>query len=131
MAVAGVAWAVYTLQGGSGDPVIASRDNFVRASALCVLLIFWIGHVAEASVLGLTYALLSGVFASAGGYIVWYSVLKTLDAIDAATVQLSVPVITALMGVGLLDEPMTMRVVMAFILAIVGIGIAIRFKPRP
>lgn len=128
MMLAGIAWAVYTLQGGTGDPVLASRDNFLRASLLCVVLVGWIGSLFEASMLGMVYAVSSGVLASAGGYILWYAALRELNAIDAATVQLSVPIITALMGVVLLSEPMTLRIGLAFFLAIAGIGLSIRFK---
>ncbi|MEM7080112.1 MAG: DMT family transporter [Pseudomonadota bacterium] len=127
MALAGISWAVYTLQGGVGDPVVASRDNFLRACALCVVFIFWLAEMGGMSPAGVAYAMVSGVFASAGGYIIWYAVLRDINAIDAATVQLSVPIITALLAVVLLDEPLTMRILVAFCITIGGIALSIRY----
>ena len=143
MVAAGLAWAVYTLRGGRGDPVLASRNNFVQASLLCIPLLLYLGfgafHSQSTSVeafimssmppLSLLCALLSGVAASAGGYILWYRVLVELNAIDAATVQLSVPVLTALAGIVLLDEPLTLRISLAFVISIAGIALAIRYAP--
>lgn len=130
MVTAGLAWAVYTIQGGVGDPILASRNNFVGAALLCPLLLIWLPFFNGFSVPGIIYALLSGVFASAGGYIIWYAVLKQFNAIDAATVQLSVPIITALLGIVLLSEPLTLHVVIAFVVSIFGIGLSIRYAPK-
>ncbi|MEM7003485.1 MAG: DMT family transporter [Pseudomonadota bacterium] len=130
MVTAGLAWAVYTIQGGVRDPILASRNNFVGAALLCPLLLIWLPFFNGFSVPGIIYALLSGVFASAGGYIIWYAVLKQFNAIDAATVQLSVPIITALLGIVLLSEPLTLHVVIAFVVSIFGIGLSIRYAPK-
>jgi len=41
--------------------------------------------------------------------VIWYSALQGLKAASAATVQLSVPVLTATGGILLLGEPLTLR----------------------
>lgn len=50
---------------------------------------------------GVLYALGSGVLASGAGYSLWYGVVRHMSAQQAATLQLSVPVLAALGGVGL------------------------------
>ena len=47
------------------------------------------------------------------GYAVWYAALRGLASATAASVQLSVPVLTAVAGVALLSEPLTLRIVLA------------------
>jgi drug/metabolite transporter (DMT)-like permease len=53
---------------------------------------------------------------------VWYAALKGLHPTSGASVQLSVPVLTALGGAALLSEPVTLRLALCS-LAILG-GIA-------
>jgi drug/metabolite transporter (DMT)-like permease len=53
---------------------------------------------------------------------VWYAALKGLHPASSASVQLSVPVLTALGGAALLGEPVTLRLALCS-LAILG-GIA-------
>ncbi len=77
---------------------------------------------------GIVYAVASGALASGIGYALWYSVLPYLKATSAATVQLSVPVITALGGVVLLGEPITFRLVLASCAILGGICIYILAK---
>jgi len=128
MAVAGVAWGVYSLRGrGSGekrtDPLAATAGNFVRATPLGIVL--WLAWAARAHVdaRGVALALASGALTSGLGYVVWYAALPRLKALQAASVQLSVPLIAALGGVLLLDEAFTARLALAA-LAILG-GIAL------
>jgi drug/metabolite transporter (DMT)-like permease len=45
--------------------------------------------------------------------VIWYSVLPSLQAAHAVTVQLSVPVLTTVAGILLLGEPLTVRFVLA------------------
>ena len=104
MAAAGAAWGVYSLKGrGSSHPAAESAGNFLRAAPLAVVLIAVVLILPTVNPhldrLGLFYATLSGSLTSGLGYILWYSVLPSLRATSAATVQLSVPVIAALGGV--------------------------------
>jgi drug/metabolite transporter (DMT)-like permease len=74
---------------------------------------------------GIAYALASGALTSGIGYAIWYTALPALRATQAATVQLSVPVIAAIGGVVLLGEPMTLRLIGAAIAVIGGIALVI------
>lgn len=77
---------------------------------------------------GVIYALLSSGLASGIGYALWYAALPGLAAIQAASVQLSVPFITALAGMLLLGERMTVSAVAAGIAILAGITLVLRFK---
>ncbi len=123
MTAAGVAWGVYSLRGrGAGDPTAVTAGNFVRASALAVPLALAALPWARVDVAGLLWALCSGAVTSGLGYAIWYTALKGLQPTSSASVQLSVPVLTALGGVAVLGEPVTLRLALCS-LAILG-GIA-------
>ena len=115
MFAAGVAWGVYSLRGANGaaDPLRETAGNFLRsvvpAAALSV------ATIASASVdsAGVARAVASGAAASAIGYSIWYVALPLLNVATAAVVQLTVPVITALAGLLLLDETPALRVVLS------------------
>jgi drug/metabolite transporter (DMT)-like permease len=133
MLAAGVAWAVYTLRGkGGGDPLRVTGGNFQRAVvpalALGGAMIPW----ATLDRSGILYALASGALASGLGYAVWYTALPGMSVTSAATAQLSVPVIAAIGGVVLLDEPMSLRLVIAALAILGGIALVVvdRSKTR-
>lgn len=123
MAVAGVAWGCYSLLGRRvSDPLSATAGNFIYAVplVLVVSLVSW--HAAGVSTDGLLLAVASGAIASGCGYVIWYAALPLLTAMRAATVQLSVPVIAALGGVGLMSEAVTVRLVIASVATIGGVA---------
>ena len=72
---------------------------------------------------GFWYAVSSGALASGLGYAVWYTALPALKATNAATIQLSVPVIAALGGIIFLGEPITFRLALASIAILGGIAL--------
>jgi len=126
MLLAGVAWGAYSLFGrGHADPLRVTAGNFVRAApfalALAVLSLPWLRWDAH----GAALAVASGAITSALGYAVWYSALRHLDATRAATVQLSVPVLAALLGLVFLLEPIGVRFVVASITVLGGIAIVV------
>ena len=126
---AGVAWGVYSLRGKrETNPVIATAGNFVRAvpfaAAVSIIFLRWL----DFGLAGVIYAIISGAVTSGLGYVIWYSVLPSLKAASAATVQLSVPVLTAAGGILLLGEPLTLRYVLASV-AVLG-GIALVFLEK-
>lgn len=123
MLAAGVAWGVYSLRGrGAGDPTAVTAGNFVRSAVLAVPLALAALPWAQVDAAGLLWALCSGAVTSGLGYAVWYTALKGLHPTSSASVQLSVPVLTALGGVAFLSEPLTLRLALCS-LAILG-GIA-------
>jgi len=129
MAVAGVAWGIYSLRGrGAPDPLAATGGNFVRATPLGIFL--WLGWMAwtasaHANAHGVALALASGALTSGLGYVVWYAALPRLAALQAASVQLSVPLIAALGGVLLLDEAFTARLAAASVAILGGIALVL------
>ena len=74
---------------------------------------------------GVVLAMASGALASGLGYAVWYAALQGLTASRAATVQLSVPVITSGGGVFFLSEPVSLRLGIATLLTIGGIWLVL------
>ena len=74
---------------------------------------------------GVAYAVASGALASGVGYAIWYSALPGLTATTAATVQLSVPVLAAFVGVAALGEQVGMRLVIASTAILGGIALVI------
>jgi drug/metabolite transporter (DMT)-like permease len=67
----------------------------------------------------------SGALASGVGYAIWYSALPSLRAASAASVQLSVPLIAAIGGVLLVDEPLTLRFAIAAVAVLGGIALVV------
>jgi drug/metabolite transporter (DMT)-like permease len=130
MTAAGVAWGVYSLRGrGAGDPTAVTAGNFVRASALAVPLALAALPWAQVDVAGLLWALCSGAVTSGLGYAIWYTALKGLQPTSSASVQLSVPVLTALGGVALLSEPLTLRLALCSAAILGGISCVITGQP--
>jgi drug/metabolite transporter (DMT)-like permease len=62
---------------------------------------------------------------------VWYSALRHLTPLRAAIVQLSVPVIAALAGVGLLGEAVRVRLLVSASLILGGIAVAVLSHRAP
>jgi drug/metabolite transporter (DMT)-like permease len=129
MLCAGAAWGMYSLRGkGAGDPTSVTAGNFMRAALIAAVISIMMYQGASLNNSGVWYAILSGALASGIGYVIWYTALPDLKAANAATVQLSVPVIAALGGVVFLGEPVSMRLVLASISILGGIAMVILEK---
>ena len=128
---AGAAWGIYSLRGkGAGDPTKVTAGNFLRAVLIAAALsVLMFKHTSLDST-GLFYAVSSGALASGIGYAIWYTALPALKATNAATVQLSVPVISALGGIVFLGELMTLRLVLASAAILGGIALVIIEKQQ-
>lgn len=128
---AGVAWGVYSLRGrGAGDATRVTAGNFLRAVPITAVLSIFMMASISLDRAGLGYAVASGALASGLGYAIWYTALPALKATNAATVQLSVPVIAALGGVVFLGESITLRLALASFAILGGIALVILEK-RP
>jgi len=126
MAVAGVCWGLYSLRGrGSANPLQQTTDNFMRTVPLVVVSSLPFLSRAHIEARGVALAVVSGAVASGLGYVAWYSALRGLSALQAAVVQLAVPLIAAAGGVLLLSEALSLRLMVATALVLGGIGIAI------
>jgi drug/metabolite transporter (DMT)-like permease len=126
MASAGAAWGVYSLRGrGVRTPTLVTADNFVRSVPLAALVSLATLSHAHWSATGIWLAGLSGSLASGIGYVIWYAALRGLTATRAATVQLSVPVLVSFGGVIFLSEAVSLRLMVASILILGGVGLTV------
>ncbi|TBU96550.1 DMT family transporter [Stutzerimonas kirkiae] len=126
MLLAGVAWAVYSVRGRSQPaPLVATTRNFWRAGLLAALMCLPFVSRLTLDTTGLVYAVLAGALASGVGYTIWYGVMQQLSTASAASVQLSVPVISALGAVGLLDEALTARLLLSSLAILGGVALVI------
>lgn len=131
MLVSGVAWGAYSLMGrGAVDPLATTAGNFLRAVPIALLISLALISRLQWDAAGLGYALLSGALASGIGYAIWYSALRGLKSFQAATVQLSVPILTALAGSLLLGEALTLRLLLSSAAVLGGIAIVLTAKQR-
>jgi drug/metabolite transporter (DMT)-like permease len=131
MLSAGIAWGIYSLRGKvAGDPASATAGNFLRAVPMAAILSAALLPWARLDRTGIGYAILSGAIASGVGYAIWYTVLPSLRATRAATVQLSVPVLAAVGGILFLGELITLRIVLASVAVLGGIALVI-LERRP
>jgi len=131
MAFAGAAWGVYSLRGrGAIDPLGATAGNFLRAAPMALVLWLFFFGSAHANTQGIVLAIVSGAVTSGVGYALWYTALRDLSAMRAATVQLSVPVITAFGAVLFLAEPLTTRLVLASVAILGGIALVLAGRAR-
>lgn len=131
MLVAGIAWGAYSLLGRSAsDALAATAGNFVRSLPLTALLSLALLQTLEWDVSGVLYALASGALASGLGYAIWYMAIVDLKAIQAATVQLSVPIITALAGGLLLGEALSLRLGLSSLAVLGGIALVLAARQR-
>jgi drug/metabolite transporter (DMT)-like permease len=132
MIAAGISWGVYSLRGrGSSNATSSTAGNFTRSLPFVALLSLLMMSRFSLDLVGVGYAIASGALASGIGYSVWYTALPGLRATNAATVQLSVPVIAALGGALFLDEVITQRLVLAAIAVLGGITIVILGRRIP
>jgi drug/metabolite transporter (DMT)-like permease len=131
IAGAGACWGFYSLLGrGTQDPLVVTSDNFLKA-AVCVtpmagLMLLW--TQGPWSVTGLMLAAVSGAVASGMAYAAWYAVLPSLPAWRAATIQLAVPVLTAVAATLLLAEPLSSRLLTSMLLVVTGIWLTTRSR---
>jgi drug/metabolite transporter (DMT)-like permease len=133
MAIAGVAWGVYSLRGRClTDPLGATAGNFARAALLVPLLslLFIVNARAYTDAAGVALGIASGALTSGIGYVIWYAALSRLSAMRAATVQLSVPLIAAFGGVVFLSEAITPRLTVASTAILGGIAMVMTSRSR-
>jgi len=132
MLAAGIAWGAYSLLGrGAVDPLAATAGNFLRALPMAAILLglaAMFGTKLDQS--GLVYAIMSGAVASGLGYTIWYAALPGLSQAQGASVQLSVPAITALAGTIALGEAITFRLSLSSVAILGGIALVIASRPR-
>lgn len=131
MLAAGVAWGIYSLLGRDArNPLQMTAGNFLRTVPMTSALSLLTLSFANMDMQGAWLAVASGAITSGLGYAIWYRVLPQLQATQAATVQLSVPVIAAGGGILLLQEPLTLSLILAGITVLGGIALVIKRRPQ-
>lgn len=133
MAVAGLAWGLYSALGkAEAEPIYATARNFLLTAPLAAVLMLALPQARHLTAEGLGLAVASGVLASGLGYVVWYLALKGLSHLAASVGQLSVPVLAAAGGALLLGEPLGPRVLVATAVILGGIVVATQLgRPKP
>ncbi len=111
---------------GAGDPLATTAGNFKLATLPALALSLATLAHARPELAGLACAAASGAITSGAGYAIWYSVLPRLGASQAATVQLTVPVLAAAGGVLLLGETPTSRLAIAAVVVLGGVALTLR-----
>lgn len=126
MAVAGLAWGLYSIRGrGSINPIGETAGNFVRSVPFAVIVAVIALPSLALTPSGLALAAVSGSLTSGLGYVLWYVALRGLTTIQGSIVQLSVPVLAAAGGVMVLSEVVTVRLVVSGALILGGVASAI------
>jgi drug/metabolite transporter (DMT)-like permease len=126
MALAGIGWGTYSLQGKlATDPLADTTGNFARAAPFALIVSAVLIQTSHFELRGALFAAASGVFASGLGYVIWYAALSGLTKTGAALVQLAVPVIAAAAGAAFLSERLTSRFVISTVLILGGIAVAL------
>jgi drug/metabolite transporter (DMT)-like permease len=130
MAISGAAWGIFTiLARGTNHPEETNAANMLGCVLPALLLnLFWLSDFHGTS-LGLGLAAASGAIATGFGYVLWYLALRYLSAVQAATVQLSMPAVVALGGVMFLAEPLSIRLLIASAAMLGGIAVVLIQRP--
>ncbi len=127
----GIAWGVYSILGREvQDAVLATAGNFFR----CVPLLIMTGGIAAlhaaAHPFALLHACLAGTLATGCGYIIWYLVVARMSLVSGSIIQLSVPVITAILGAIFLNEAISLHLILCSIGILGGIGLVTMARPH-
>ena len=131
MALAGIAWGIYSIRGrAESDALASTASNFTLSLVMVLVLLAVTFSDADLSARGTALAVVSGALTSGLGYVIWYAALDYLSSMQAALVQLSVPALATAGGVLLLAEPLSLRLIVSSALVLGGISLALVRKTR-
>ncbi|MDC5811294.1 DMT family transporter [Vibrio europaeus] len=124
MLVSGVCWGIFTLLGRQNSVASVSiTQGFMIASVFAFAASPLLVSIETITADGVLWALLSGVFASGFGYILWYQVVKHISVLQASVSQLAVPVIAFAAGSIGLGESITLTAAISSLLVLGGIAL--------
>lgn len=131
MAIAGFAWAIYTILGKKSKEILKdTNNNFFKATIFITIFFLLFIEKTNITFYGLFLSFLSGGITSGIGYVLWYQVLKTIDIVSAGVIQLLVPIIAIFLSVIFLDEKLTTTLISSTFLILFGIYLAINKKAK-
>ncbi len=131
MGIAGIGWGIYSLRGRKEPYALsATTYNFVRSVPLVLVVSALSLKEMHLSTNGIVLAILSGAITSGIGYAIWYTALRSISTMQAAMVQLFVPVLAAAGGVIFLAESVSVRLIFSGLLILGGIFLAIFSKSK-
>lgn len=126
MSLAGLAWGLFSIIGTrqQAQPLYTSQI-FTKAApfSLALLAATILSSTELLTIKGLLLALSCGVLTTGLGYSLWYLVLKQLSAGSAAVSQLSVPVITMMIGNLFLGENLSNEMLSSSCLILIGLAL--------
>ena len=123
----GLCWSGYSLCGRrSTSAGFATVGNFLRASVFALAAGLSALYLEAApSLPALCCALTAGALCSGLGYILWYAIVTRYTLVASSVIQLSVPILTAFMGLWILDEALTVRLAVCSVLILGGICLTV------
>ncbi|MCR5814745.1 MAG: DMT family transporter [Desulfovibrio sp.] len=123
----GFFWGVYSILGRSvKDAVLATAGNFFRCVPLLLLIaLASFSNDPRPQSMGLLHALMAGALATALGYVLWYHVVPRMSLVNGSIIQLTVPIITAVLAALTLDETITWHLILSSICILGGISLVI------
>lgn len=127
ISLAGISWGVYTILGKKSENALKdTNENFLKTIPflLIYLLVFPINI--EINIDGLILSFLSGAITSAIGYVIWYKVLDNISILTAGVIQLIVPIVAIFLSIILLNEPITITLLVSTALILIGIYLTIK-----
>jgi drug/metabolite transporter (DMT)-like permease len=128
MAIAGMAWGIYSVLGKKAESAIAATTaSFLISTPICLIFVLLLPNNPDFSWSnkGALLAIASGSITSGIGYALWYYVLPKIPSTNAAVSQLSVPLIAAAGGMIFMQELITLKFVISCVLVLGGIGLTI------
>ena len=128
MAIAGMAWGIYSVLGKKAESAIAATTaSFLISTPICLIFVLLLPNNPDFSWSnkGALLAIASGSITSGIGYALWYYVLPKIPSTNAAVSQLSVPLIAAAGGMIFMQELITLKFVLSCVLVLGGIALTI------
>lgn len=127
MAGAGLAWGAYCLCGRKVHSAsLASVGNFLRAAAMGLAACVAATWEQSASLPAVACAVMAGTLASALAYTLWYALMPRYSLMGASVIQLSVPLFAAVLAWPLLDEQISLRLLVCTLFILGGIFLVLR-----
>ena len=131
MCLSGIGFGVFSLLARGNTDAVEVNAATLIVCFLPALAINLVQHEElKMSLDGLLLAIASGALATGIGYILWYIALRQLPAARAATLQLAMPILVALMGVSILAEPLTTRLLICTVLVLGGTALVLGHTRR-